>query len=175
MKISKGKIDKDIIDSSLKVIHSMKDSMTSKDWNCDLRTSNNLTYNILNIKDLLPLKFKIYEIIHSHMLNYDKFFDGMICNSWVNIYEKNFYQEFHSHKDSVSKCFSGVAYLTPLASPIVFGIEESMEIKPEQGDVLVFADDLLHRVLPNKSDELRISLAFNYQKLIPWNGVKEQQ
>ena len=163
MKISKGKIDKDIIDSSLKVIHSMKDSMTSKDWDCDIRTSNNLTYSILNVKGLLPLKFKIYEIIHSHMLNYDQFFDGMINSSWVNIYEKDFYQEFHSHKNSVARCFSGVAYLTPLASPIVFGIDEGMEIKPEEGDVLVFEDDLLHRVSPNKSDELRISLAFNYQ------------
>ena len=172
MKISKGKIDKDIIDSSLKVIHSMKDSMTSKDWDCDIRTSNNLTYSILNVKGLLPLKFKIYEIIHSHMLNYDKFFDGMINVSWVNIYEKDFYQEFHNHKDPVAKCFSGVAYLTPLASPIVFGIDETMEIKPEEGDVLVFEDDLLHRVLPNKSDELRISLAFNYQKLILWDGIK---
>ena len=172
MKISKGKIDKDIIDSSLKVIHSMKDSMTSKDWNCDIRTSNNLTYSILNVKGLLPLKFKIYEIIHSHMLNYDQFFDGMINSSWVNIYEKDFYQEFHNHKDSVAKCFSGVAYLTPLASPIVFGIDESMEIKPEEGDVLVFEDDLLHRVSPNKSDELRISLAFNYQKLTHWKGIK---
>ena len=47
-----------------------------------------------------------------------------------------------------------------------------MEIKPEEGDVLVFEDDLLHRVSPNKSDELRISLAFNYQKLIPWDGIK---
>ena len=172
MKISKGKIDKDIIDSSLKVIHSMKDSMTSKDWDCDIRTSNNLTYSILNVKGLLPLKFKIYEIIHSHMLNYDQFFDGMINSSWVNIYEKDFYQEFHTHKNSVARCFSGVAYLTPLASPIVFGIDEGMEIKPEEGDVLVFEDDLLHRVSPNKSDELRISLAFNYQKLMHWKGIK---
>ena len=174
MKISKGKIDKDIIDSSLKVIHSMKDSMTSKDWNCNIRTSNNLTGDILNVKGLLPLKFKIYEIIHSHMLNYDKFFDGMFKGSWVNIYEKDFYQEYHNHKDPVAKCFSGVVYLTPLASPIVFGIdeEESTKIKPEEGDVLVFEDDLLHRVLPNENDDLRISIAFNYQKLKEWDGIK---
>ena len=173
MEISKGNINKDIIDSSLKVIHSIKDSMTSKDWNCDLRTSSNLTFNILNVQALWPLKFKILEIIHSHMLNNNKFFDGMLSSSWVNIYEKGFYQEFHNHRDDVARCLSGVAYFTPLASPIVFGIEEPLEIKPEAGDVLVFEDDLLHRVLPNKSDDLRISLAFNYKKLMKWEGLSQ--
>ena len=34
-------------------------------------------------------------------------------------------------------------------------------ITPEEGDILIFRSDMLHYVLPNKSDEDRISIAFN--------------
>ena len=59
-----------------------------------------------------------------------------------------------------------------MSSSIEFGIEERIEHKPEVGDILIFNDDQLHRVLPHKDSDLRISLAFNYQKIDTWNGLK---
>ena len=50
------------------------------------------------------------------------------------------------------------------------GVVERVEHKPEVGDVLIFSDDTLHRVLPHKDSDLRISLAFNYQKSESWKG-----
>ena len=35
---------------------------------------------------------------------------------------------------------------------------------PQQGDLLVFPGDLEHRVLPNTSKDVRISVAFNFKK-----------
>lgn len=37
----------------------------------------------------------------------------------------------------------------------------SMEYTPEQGSVIIFPSDLEHDVLPNVSDQMRISIAFN--------------
>jgi len=172
MNIFKAQIKKDIIDLSLDTIQNMKKSMNEVSWNCDIRTSYNLTDNILNIKELWPLKFSILESIHEYMLNNNKFFEGFIKKSWVNIYEKGFYQEFHNHKDEIAKYICGVVYFTPMSSSIEFGIEERIEHKPEVGDILIFNDDQLHRVLPHKDSDLRISLAFNYQKIDTWNGLK---
>ena len=170
MNIFKGQIRKEIIENSLATIHKMKDRMNEVSWNCDIRTSYNLTDNILNIQEFWPLKFSILESVHLYMLNNKKFFDGYIKKSWVNVYEKGFYQEFHNHKDEIVKYICGVVYFTPMSSPIEFGIEERVEHKPEVGDVLIFSDDTLHRVLPHKDSNLRISLAFNYQKSESWKG-----
>ena len=39
-------------------------------------------------------------------------------------------------------------------------------------DIIIFEDDMLHRVKSNHQ-ELRISLAFNYRKCVPWHGLTE--
>ncbi len=171
MNIFKAKIKQEIIDTALTKIKDMQQSMTEVSWNCDIKTSYNLTDNILNIQELWLLKFSVLESIHAYMLHNKKFFDGYIKKSWVNIYEKGFYQEFHNHKDQIAKFICGVVYFTPMSSPIEFGIEERIEHKPEVGDVLIFEDDTLHRVLPHKDSDLRISLAFNYQKIQSWSGL----
>ncbi len=35
---------------------------------------------------------------------------------------------------------------------------------PKQGDLLVFPGSLEHRVLPNSSNDVRISIAFNFKR-----------
>ena len=76
MNIFKGQIRKEIIENSLATIHKMKDRMNEVSWNCDIRTSYNLTDNILNIQEFWPLKFSILESVHLYMLNNKKFFDA---------------------------------------------------------------------------------------------------
>ena len=43
---------------------------------------------------------------------------------------------------------------------------------PEFSEIILFEDDLPHRVVSNEED-LRISLAFNFAKCARWSGIKE--
>jgi uncharacterized protein YjlB len=112
----------------------------------------------------------------SHIDNYMhqqfNFLQGCISSSWVNIYEKTFYQELHSHQNTLHKSLSGVLYLTEKNSDIEFNADQRVKVSPEFADILLFPDDTLHRVLPNKEDFLRISLAFNYYFYEEWKKIE---
>ena len=171
--IYRGKIDDHVMDDAFKAVASKHLDMTDQSWDCDIKTSYNLTDNILNVKELWPLKMSILNHINEYMFSKEKYFDGYIKKSWVNIYEENFYQEYHNHKDDCVKFICGVVYLTSSMSDIEFYIDEPrIRISPNTGDILLFDDDVLHRVLPNKSENKRISLAFNYQKCQQWRGLQ---
>ena len=90
------------------------------------------------------------------------------------VYEKNFFQEYHTHVDPISKFISGVIYLTEKNSSIEFSFShhfDSFLFAPKFSDILLFEDSIPHRVINNKED-LRVSLAFNYRKCDKWTGVK---
>ena len=112
----------------------------------------------------------------SHIDNYmhqqRNFLLGCISSSWVNIYEKNFYQELHEHEDTINQSLSGVLYLTEKNSDIEFNVSNRIKINPEFADILLFPSDTLHRVVPNKEDFLRISLAFNYAFYREWKKIE---
>lgn len=170
-KIYKNKIDPEVCRQSFEFIQSFKDKFTEQKWDCDLKTSYNLTSNILNILELRPLKFNILSHIDNYMFQTEKFYDGYIYNSWINIYEKNYYQEFHTHVHDIYKGISGVVYLTEKNSNIIFDTHHAKSFNPEFSDIIIFEDDMHHRVKSNE-EELRISLAFNYVKCMPWAGIK---
>ena len=44
--------------------------------------------------------------------------------------------------------------------------KEIFQIKPYAGLLLLFPDDLMHRVLPNDGDGERVSMAFNFWKML---------
>ena len=172
MNIYRNKINQDIIKTSFSIIDEMHLKMEERSWNCNIKTSYNLTDNILNIQELWNLKFEILNNIYQYMIQTGKFFDGFVKNSWVNVYEKGFYQEFHNHKDDIVKHICGVVYFTETSSAIEFGIDDRITHQPEVGDILIFKDDDLHRVLPQQGDNKRISLAFNYKLTAIWKGIK---
>ena len=171
-KIYKGKLDNGVCQQSKKFIESFKDKFTEHKYDCPLKTSHNLTNNILNIVELRQLKFNILSHIDNYMLQTKRFFDGYIYNSWINIYEKNYYQEFHNHQHEVYKCISGVVYLTEKNSNIILDANHVKNFIPEFSDIIIFEDDMFHRVKSNE-EELRISLAFNYRKCVSWHGIRE--
>ena len=160
----KDKIDENLCTNALDFISSIKNEFNHRTWNCDIKTSNNYTKNILNLPQLRQLKLHVLQTIDNYMTNKNEYFDGYISHSWVNIYEKNFYQESHTHWDAVHKFICGVLYLTNNNSEISFGLDNMNAMSPKFADILVFDDDLVHRVLPNKNEDLRISLAFNFKK-----------
>lgn len=102
----------------------------------------------------------------------------MLANMWANVNLKNEYNLPHSHPGSV---FSGVYYVkcNKLSGDIVFNRPdlqqhyilfkennpytfETYKFPPEEGKVVIFPSHLSHYVLPNMSDEERISIAFNF-------------
>tara|TARA_R110002020_G_scaffold9522_2_gene37333 strand:+ start:12909 stop:13463 length:555 start_codon:yes stop_codon:yes gene_type:complete len=166
-----AKIDQNQIKDSYNFLQKSFSQFTDKTWNCNLRTSVNITLNILNIPALFNLKTQIMSHITQYMFAKEKYYDGYITGSWVNIYEKNYFQEFHTHDDEIFKYISGVCYLTENNSEIELKDpfnKGHKQIKPKLGDIILFDDVTPHRVIPNENDELRVSLAFNFVKKNIW-------
>jgi uncharacterized protein (TIGR02466 family) len=97
-----------------------------------------------------------------------------MIESWINFYNKNDYQFDHEHTGDIS----GVYYYQTNANDgnIVFSnpnvstklqrfpsnsFSKSIYYKPRIGKIVLFPSWLTHRVEPNKTDDTRISIAFN--------------
>lgn len=95
-----------------------------------------------------------------------------IPQSWLNFNKKHNFQSPHHHGDST---VSGIYYHKTntkdgdlkfinqndyITSPLYV---PSVNISPKVGKLVLFPSYLMHRVLFNKTDNLRISLAFNAQ------------
>ena len=138
-----------------------KEKFTERSWNCNINTSKNKFKNILY--EVEEFKY-ITENIEKEIKALLKL-PFMITNSWINILNKNGYQEFHQHvvRGEKFKEGSGVLYFTQENSKIEFAYFPEQiiyNIKPEEGDILIFDSDLYHRVIDSKKE--RISLAFNF-------------
>ena len=161
--IYKNKLDSNLCKQAFNFVFELKDRFQERSWDCDIKTSLNSTNNILNVTELHPLKLNIISHIENYMRQNKLFFDGFIVSSWVNIYEKNFYQEFHVHNHPCYNSLSGVLYLSDKNSDIVFKYPNSVHFEPKFGNILLFPDNLPHRVRKNSEDDLRISIAFNFK------------
>jgi hypothetical protein len=166
-----SKIDNDVCKKAFDLVTNHQEKFTEQPWSCDVRTSNNITNNILNVPDFHDLKMHALTHVYNYMYLKKMFTDGYIKNSWVNIYEKNSYQEFHIHTDPTHKYISAVIYLTEDNSEIEFDVRKRIKVKPEFSNIIIFPDDLEHRALENKNDKLRISLAFNFICCEVWDIV----
>lgn len=99
-----------------------------------------------------------------------------IVNSWINIAEKGVNHDFHSHPGytisgvyyfRVSQEQGGLGFNNP--NPIVYNAgfpegrcsPQSLEIVPNDGDIILFPAWLQHGTYANESNEERISVAFN--------------
>ncbi|MBR8845240.1 MULTISPECIES: putative 2OG-Fe(II) oxygenase [unclassified Pseudoalteromonas] len=96
---------------------------------------------------------------------------------WANINKSGDWNSPHNHLDSKNENakpgWSGVLYLNIEESKmdsggdlILFFINEKNIVdryfhKPKQNQMILFSSDTLHMVTPNKSNEDRISIAFN--------------
>ena len=170
-----SKIDNNVCKESFNFINKENKNYTEQSWNCKIRTSLNLTDNILNEKELLNTKMNILGHIENYMHLNGRYFYGYIIMSWANIYEKEFFQEKHTHEHSCNKHLSGILYLTENNSNLNLyssNLSEVTPVKPEFADIIIFEDDRPHSVEVNAEETLRISLAFNYLLVSEWNGRK---
>jgi hypothetical protein len=88
--------------------------------------------------------------------------EGAIDSWWFNVNTTGEYTGWHTHS-----CWArvGVLYVQVPAGDIEFKQGGAYWTEsPKPGDLLVFAGDLEHRVLPNTSEQVRISVAFNFKK-----------
>lgn len=95
---------------------------------------------------------------------------------WFNVNSKDNYNEWHDHDQGDKDQLCGCLYLQvpdnsgniefrskrPRTKPNA----DCLSIKPEVGLLVLFPDDMFHRVEPNQSDEDRISMAFNFWKMV---------
>jgi hypothetical protein len=104
--------------------------------------------------------------------NFDNRFHFKLNNYWFNINKKGSYNKLHNHLniEILNSGVSGVFYLkTPKnCGNIVFQSHDKkqLEIKSKEGHLLIFPIHLAHFVQESKSNEDRISLAFNYDSFV---------
>ena len=90
--------------------------------------------------------------------------DYSIYDGWFNISGPGTYNCWHRH---IKNQLSAVVYIQVPDNSGEIEFQEGREflkIQPYVGKVVAFPSDLMHRVLENKSDDLRISAAFNLIK-----------
>jgi hypothetical protein len=87
---------------------------------------------------------------------------GSIDTWWFNSNLQGEGTGWHSHSQWARV---GVLYVQVPAGLIEFKKGEAYWTEsPQQGDLLVFAGALEHRVRPNTSEQVRISVAFNFKR-----------
>jgi quercetin dioxygenase-like cupin family protein len=88
--------------------------------------------------------------------------EGPIDSWWMNVNTPGEYTGWHSH-ERWSKV--GVLYVQVSRGDIEFRQGGAYwRETPQAGDLLVFPGSLEHKVLPNSSEQTRISIAFNFKK-----------
>jgi quercetin dioxygenase-like cupin family protein len=87
---------------------------------------------------------------------------GAIDSWWFNANTPGEYTGWHSHSRWARV---GVLYVQVPAGLIEFRQGGAYwRETPRAGDLLVFPGNLEHRVLPNSSEQVRISIAFNFKR-----------
>lgn len=156
-----------VCDNALSFTEKNLNLFTEKtNWSCKVKTTHKSFQNILIHKDLLDLKLEILKHCDLYMRETDNFFDGFIDQSWINFYEKGFYQEFHRHDNKIYQHISGVVYLSNQNSNIDFFIDDTFTHEPKKNEIIIFDNNIEHQVRPNQNEKPRISLAFNFRKCV---------
>jgi hypothetical protein len=86
------------------------------------------------------------------------------CGFWLNAMAPGQTTSRHSHEEN-DELVSAVYYVTapPASGDILFHDDPfEIRVKPQAGMLLLFAPSLAHSVEANKSERLRLSVAFNF-------------
>jgi hypothetical protein len=176
------KIEKILVKECLSLSNKIKKG--GEDWISN-KTYNTLdTYNILENKKFKDLNEWIFNKVIEYSSNL-KYKDKYKCvEGWFNIYNKYDYQEYHDH---CHRTFSAVYFLqsdSEKSSKIYFKFNNTGNImeptpdpsfklscqtvfyNPVPGRLLVFPSTLKHCVERHESKEKRISLAYNFNKIL---------
>ena len=99
-------------------------------------------------------------------------------NPWLNLYERDFYQEIHCHKGyDISSIFfvndggdfSEVLFYDRNATNFsdnfedLISFESTVNISYKKGDIIFFPSHTLHGVTSHQSDDIRKTLSVNFK------------
>jgi len=134
----------------------------------------------------LPIKFqeKLFPVVGTCLDDYLK--DGLTCsigNLWLNINPPGSCNDRHTHPGAdlsavfwvkTSKESGMIEFENPshfVAFKLInssnsehkdpYNVSNSMWVEPDEGCVMVFPSYMLHRVMPNETEEDRISISWN--------------
>jgi hypothetical protein len=87
--------------------------------------------------------------------------EGVVDSWWFNVSTHREYTNWHAHHRWAKVA---VLYVAVPGGDIEFKQSAAYWTEtPKSGDLFVFPGSLEHRVLPNYSDDVRISVAFNFK------------
>ena len=121
-----------------------------------------------------PLFNKIGDLIKEYC---DSRFEYRLNNYWFNINHKGSSNKLHNHNhpDNPQGGLSGVFYLAVPndSGDIIFQLEskEQFKLKSATGKLIIFPIYLDHLVEQSKSNEYRMSIAFNYDSILNKNKM----
>lgn len=148
-------------------------------WNDGVKTNIKSRFN--TIQDFQMKNLENY--IENHVRNYVRTIGAWepmpnkLAHSWINLIEKQGYQEWHQHSDaSISGVYyyqtnendGDILFRTPNTFielelfPLGTNVKKFYNIKPKTGKLLLFPGWLTHCVNKNTTDGTRISVSFNY-------------
>lgn len=161
--VYKTEINTQIFETIYSYIEDNKNNFLERSWDCNIKTSLDISSNILHGVEEFKYLRKIIsgKIDDLYIYNTGTTQPFYIESSWINVLENSGYQEFHKHTNAHG---SGVLYLTDDSSAIEFAVfpeDTRIKFNPQKGDMLLFDSSTFHRVL--ESDKERISLAFNFK------------
>lgn len=147
-------------------------------WNDTVQTSFTYSDNNRLLESCPELTSTIYNSILEYIdiFNFEHDNSIHIKESWVNITERGQFQHFHTHAgNDISGVFyhqatgeqeeGNIVFKTP--SPVVAQARlmhfepNTVYYPPKKGRLILFPSFLEHAVLPNKTDNKRISVSFN--------------
>jgi uncharacterized protein (TIGR02466 family) len=171
-------IDKEYLDILKKEsLNIYKNIQNNNSYYCNIYSTIN-SYNLLDNNIFSILFESVDNEINNYIKAHGSSHKGKLTRAWLNVSSKNQFQEKHMHKDSlISGCFyidinknGNIRFFRPYESMIAFNnineynilSNESYYIEPNNNMLLLFKSYIPHLVEQNNSDNLRISISFNY-------------
>jgi hypothetical protein len=93
----------------------------------------------------------------------------IIKDVWGNIYNNNDYANPHTHEDSA---FCGILYCTDKPGPGTYFNQYDLNIEEKKGKFVLFHPMLYHEVKPYIYNKERITIAWNFNEVHPWDDNK---
>ena len=177
--------DRTVVNNEINSI--MPKAKFANEWQPDNDTANT-TFNPSSSTDIIN-EFNMEDVNSNIIIHADKYLKEIghpykhgslvTFTSWLNTFDKDQVIGLHEHGYQPNT-FSGCYYHTvpkdsgdiqfKSTNPFVVSFPHRAEkysnlvtVEPKEGMILLFPSWLLHKVLPNRSNQIRVSLAFNIQ------------
>lgn len=158
-----------------KAVELKQNTPKSREWDAYSTLAAVNIMDDLLILDLIS-KCKVHVLNFVRELGANEFKTVRCSECWFNLYEKNDYQEIHTHMNSHISLvyyvrvppgsgnivFTSPTYLTDLFRTSCTRDDTTASYTPSESDVMIFKSNVAHRVTPNKTDNHRVSVAMNF-------------